>query len=56
MTLTTTPAGDEVLAAATRGRREHLESVLADWKPELHPELLQLLDRFSAALAKQAPA
>ena len=56
MTLTTTPAGDEVLAAVDRVRREHLESVLADWKPELHPELLQLLDRFSAALAKQAPA
>jgi hypothetical protein len=29
--------------------------VLADWQPETHPELLQLLERFRAELAKQAP-
>ena len=33
MTLTTTPAGDAGAAAVDRVRREHLESVLADWKP-----------------------
>ena len=55
MTLTTTEAGNEILHAVDEARREHLEAVLADWQPETHPELLQLLERFQAELAKQAP-
>jgi DNA-binding MarR family transcriptional regulator len=55
MTLSTTEAGDEILHAVDAARRENLEAMLADWEPELHPELLQLLERFSAELAKQAP-
>ena len=37
-------------------RREALERFLAGWQPEQHPEVLQLLERFTRSLRARPPA
>ena len=36
-------------------RREGITELLADWSPELHPDILRMIDELSTSLAEEAP-
>ncbi len=48
--LVLTPAGSAAADRIFAARREGLERLLADWSPEQHADLAQMLDRLSRAL------
>jgi len=48
--LVLTPAGSAAAERLLAARREDLERLLADWSPEQHADLAQMLDRLSHAL------
>jgi EmrB/QacA subfamily drug resistance transporter len=48
--LVLTPAGSAAAERLLAARREGLERLLADWSPEQHADLAQMLDRLSHAL------
>jgi DNA-binding MarR family transcriptional regulator len=49
-TLRLTVAGDAAAERLFAARREGLRELLADWSPEQHAELAELLNRLSRAL------
>jgi hypothetical protein len=49
-------AGAAAAATIDDARRRQLEQFLAGWQPEQHPEVLQLLDRFTKSLRSKPPA
>jgi DNA-binding MarR family transcriptional regulator len=51
-----TEAGEEAAARLTRARCDEIETLLADWQPEEHAEVLQLVERFARSLSKTPPA
>ena len=50
-----TPAGRLMLDRLGEARREGITELLADWSPELHPDILRLIDELSTSLAEEAP-
>lgn len=48
-------AGNQVLDRLSEARREGITNLLADWSPELHPDILRLIDELSTSLAEEAP-
>jgi DNA-binding MarR family transcriptional regulator len=52
----TTPEADAILERIAAARRQRLNEILADWAPEQHPDLLNLIDRLGTNLAAAAPA
>jgi DNA-binding MarR family transcriptional regulator len=49
--LTLTDTGEESLGRLFAARQDRISHLLAGWRPEEHPELLQLLSRFTHELA-----
>ena len=49
------PAGGQVLDRLGAARREGITELLADWSPELHPDILRMIDELSTSLAEEAP-
>jgi EmrB/QacA subfamily drug resistance transporter len=49
------PAGGLVLDRLGAARREGITELLADWSPELHPDILRMIDELSTSLAEEAP-
>jgi EmrB/QacA subfamily drug resistance transporter len=47
--------GRAVLARLAEARCQGLAELLADWQPEDHPEILQMIDELVASLAEEAP-
>ena len=52
---TASPAGGLVLDRLGAARREGITELLADWSPELHPDILRMIDELSTSLAEEAP-
>ena len=52
---TVTLAGSQVLDRLSEARREGITNLLADWSPELHSDILRLIDELSTSLAEEAP-
>jgi hypothetical protein len=50
-----TAAGRAVLDRLRAARQTRIEALLADWSPERHPEILQIVDRLTSSLAERPP-
>jgi DNA-binding MarR family transcriptional regulator len=50
-----TPAGREIIARVVQARRERLAARLADWSPEEHEELAQVLQGLAQDLLSEPP-
>jgi hypothetical protein len=50
-----TPAGRAAAAALTEARCDEIRAVLADWQPDQHAEVLELIQRFARTLSKAPP-
>ena len=51
-----TDRGHDAVQRMADARREALQRFLAEWQPEQHPEVLQLLERFARSLRARPPA
>ncbi len=51
-----TPSGAAMRARVLAARRQGLSDLLARWEPDKHPEVLALVDRLAATLARDLPA
>ncbi|MFL6800032.1 MAG: MFS transporter [Xanthobacteraceae bacterium] len=54
-TLTLTAAGQAMRDRMVAVRRKGLAEMLARWRPEQHPDMLALIERYSQALARDLP-
>jgi EmrB/QacA subfamily drug resistance transporter len=50
-----TPAGEEAATRLTQVRSDEVRTLLEDWEPEQHPEVLQLVNRFARSLSRTPP-
>jgi hypothetical protein len=50
-----TPAGEEAATRLTQVRSDEVRTLLEDWGPEQHPEVLQLVNRFARSLSRTPP-
>jgi hypothetical protein len=50
-----TAAGKATLARLHDARCARIQALLADWAPERHPEILEIVDRLTASLAEAPP-
>ena len=50
-----TPAGNAALARLHDARCARIQTLLADWAPEQHPEIIEIVDRLTASLAEAPP-
>jgi hypothetical protein len=50
-----TPAGAAALERLREARQARVASLLADWAPERHPEILEIIARLTASLAERPP-
>jgi EmrB/QacA subfamily drug resistance transporter len=50
-----TPAGEAAAARLTQVRCDEIQSLLDDWRPEEHPEVLELIQRFARSLSSAPP-
>ncbi len=50
-----TAAGADAAARMNRARCDEIEALLADWEPERHPEVLELVQRFARSLSAAPP-
>jgi EmrB/QacA subfamily drug resistance transporter len=53
--LAVTPAGAAALERLRVAREERICALLADWAPERHPEILEIVSRLTASLAERPP-
>ena len=47
--------GDDPCQARALARCDEIRAVLADWQPEQHAEVLELIQRFARTLSKAPP-
>ena len=50
-----TTAGEATLARLHDARCARIQALLADWAPERHPEIIEIVDRLTASLAEAPP-
>jgi hypothetical protein len=50
-----TAAGRRVLDRLRQARQARIEALLADWSPERHPEILEIVGRLTSSLAERPP-
>jgi EmrB/QacA subfamily drug resistance transporter len=50
-----TPVGSAALERLRAVREERIRRLLADWEPERHPEILEIVRRLTASLAERPP-
>jgi EmrB/QacA subfamily drug resistance transporter len=51
-----TPAGKAAATRLEQAGRDAVRALLADWEPEEHPEVLQIIQRFARSLGSAPPA
>ena len=51
-----TPAGEDAASRLTKARYDALETLLKDWQPEQHPEVLAMIQRYARSFTSAPPA
>ena len=50
-----TAAGEDAAARIRQAGRDRVQALLAEWEPEQHPDILQLIQRFARTLTAAPP-